>query len=170
MKMMIGVLLVLCVALVAASADYQTGLEAFNQGDYATALKEWLPLAEQGNAAAQAMIGIMYQGGLGVPRSLETAAGWSGKAADQGSAAAQLLLAAAYLAGQGVPQDDSRAAHWLRKVADQGVASAQTQLGVFYANAVGVAKDDSKAVEWFQKEQQDRGTAMRKGISVWRTV
>ena len=33
--------------------DYEKGLEAYDQGDYATALRELRPLAEQGHAAAQ---------------------------------------------------------------------------------------------------------------------
>ena len=31
--------------------DFAKGEEAFDRGDYATALKEWRPLAEQGGAA-----------------------------------------------------------------------------------------------------------------------
>ena len=34
-------------------ADYQKGLNAAESGDYATALKEWKPFAEQGYANAQ---------------------------------------------------------------------------------------------------------------------
>ncbi len=43
------VVLVLALALSAhvLAADYQAGLEAFERDDYATALKEWCPLAEQ---------------------------------------------------------------------------------------------------------------------------
>jgi len=36
-------------------------LEAAQSGDYATALQEWRPLAEQGGADAQTMLGGMYQ-------------------------------------------------------------------------------------------------------------
>jgi hypothetical protein len=32
------------------SADFQKGLTAYQSGDHATALREWEPLAEQGNA------------------------------------------------------------------------------------------------------------------------
>jgi len=35
------------------SADLQKGLTAYQNGDYATALREWTPLAEQGDADAQ---------------------------------------------------------------------------------------------------------------------
>ena len=36
----------------ALSADFEAGLNAYDRGDYATALKEWRPLAEQGDVAA----------------------------------------------------------------------------------------------------------------------
>ena len=34
-----------------ASAVFQKGLDAYQRGDYATALREWKPLAERGDAA-----------------------------------------------------------------------------------------------------------------------
>jgi hypothetical protein len=34
------------------NADWDQGLTAYKSGDYATALREWTPLAEQGNAGA----------------------------------------------------------------------------------------------------------------------
>ena len=39
------------------AGDYQKGLDAYNKGDYATALREWKPLAEQGHARAQTNLG-----------------------------------------------------------------------------------------------------------------
>ena len=42
------------------SADLQKGLTAAQSGDYATALREWTPLAKQGNANAQSNLGVMY--------------------------------------------------------------------------------------------------------------
>ena len=38
---------------VSASADFQKGLTAAQSGDFATALREWTPLAEQGNAGSR---------------------------------------------------------------------------------------------------------------------
>ncbi len=49
-----------------AFADFQKGLDAAKSGDYATALKEWRPLAGQGNTDAQYNLGMMYMNGLGV--------------------------------------------------------------------------------------------------------
>ena len=43
-----------------SAQDFQKGLEAYENGDYATALKEWTPLAEGGNSRAQFNLGVMY--------------------------------------------------------------------------------------------------------------
>ena len=43
------------------SADYQKGFSAFTSGDYASALREWIPLAEQGHANAQYYLGMMLE-------------------------------------------------------------------------------------------------------------
>ena len=45
--------LALVLAACAPAGDLETGAEAYDRGDYATALKELRPLAEQGNAEAQ---------------------------------------------------------------------------------------------------------------------
>ena len=54
-------LLTLLVGTPASSADFQKGLDAYDRGDYATALREWTPLAEQGHAWAQYNLGVMYE-------------------------------------------------------------------------------------------------------------
>jgi hypothetical protein len=41
----------------------QAGWKAMDKGDYATALKEFLPLAKQGYALVQASVGSMYHEG-----------------------------------------------------------------------------------------------------------
>ena len=51
------------------AADFQAGAEAFERGDYAVALREFRPLAEQGiMAEAQSYLGSMYHLGMGVPK------------------------------------------------------------------------------------------------------
>jgi TPR repeat protein len=49
------------------SADYQKGYAASQSGDFATALREWTPLAEQGDAGAQFNLGLMYAKGYTGP-------------------------------------------------------------------------------------------------------
>ena len=60
--------LLLSCDLTVTTTDFQAGMEAYKAGDYATALKKWNPLAEQGNAEAQYGLGYMYNNGLGVTR------------------------------------------------------------------------------------------------------
>ena len=66
-----AVVLVLALALPAPmlAADRQAGEKAYDRGDYATALKEWRPLADQGDAKAQFYLGNMYLYGEGVPQN-----------------------------------------------------------------------------------------------------
>ncbi len=80
------VMLALVVVLVAvpAWADFRAGAEAYERFDYATALKEWRTLAEQGDAAAQYNLGVMYREGRGVPQDYVQAHMWVTLAAAQG--------------------------------------------------------------------------------------
>src|SRR5262245_25953235 len=51
-----------------AAKALQRGEAAYSRKDYGTALREWQPLAQQGNAIAQNWLGRMYQQGLGVTK------------------------------------------------------------------------------------------------------
>ena len=73
------------------STGIQKGLTAYKSGDYATALREWTPLAKYGNAAVQYNLGTMYQNGQGVPQDYKTAVKWFKLAAEQGNAYAQAV-------------------------------------------------------------------------------
>ncbi len=61
----------------AVNAHFATGLEAYDSGDYATAIKEWKPLAEKGMVDAQFYLAWMHYFGKGVKRSYTTAANGS---------------------------------------------------------------------------------------------
>ena len=87
------------------SADFIKGLTAAQNGDFATALKEWKPLAEQGSADAQYNLGVMYDNGHGVLQDYAEAARLYRLAAEQGHTKAQYNLAQMYRRGDGVPQD-----------------------------------------------------------------
>jgi uncharacterized protein len=131
------------------SADLRKGADAFKRGDYATALREIKPLAEQGNATAQFSLGLMYTVGKGVPKDHKTAVKWHRLAAEQGHAHAQALLGVAYGNGQGVPQDYKTAVKWYRLGAEQGQRNAQYNLGVMYRRGQGVPQNDKTAVKWY---------------------
>ena len=71
------------------SADFQKGLTAAQSGDFEIVLREWTPLAKQGDAHAQFLLSLMYAEGKGVPQDYKTALKWYSLAAKQGDAPAQ---------------------------------------------------------------------------------
>ena len=97
----------------ALAADIDDGQAAYNQGDYATALRLWRPLAEQGNARAENNLGVMYENGKGVAPNFSEALRWYRLAAEQGYAGAQYNLGLTYAIGRGgVQRDPLRAYMW----------------------------------------------------------
>lgn len=56
-----------------AWAGLDEGVTAYNKGDYPKALREFRPLAQEGDASAQFYLGVMYDEGQGVPQDLQEA-------------------------------------------------------------------------------------------------
>ena len=111
--------------------DYQKGVEAYKNGDYATALREWRPLAEQGDAGAQTNLGVMYGNGEGVTQDYKEAVKWYRKAAEQGHAMAQYNLGVMYDNGEGVIEDDVYAHMWWNIAASNGDDDAMKNRDIF---------------------------------------
>ena len=107
-------------------ADFSEGLAAAQRGDFATAMREFRPLAEAGDASAQYMLGAMYDFGEGVPEDDAEAVKWYRLAAEQGDASAQYKLGQMYWSGQGVPEDYVQAYAWHNLAAAQGNKGAST--------------------------------------------
>lgn len=143
--------LVLSAALAAGSASaqsFEAGLAAYDRGDYEAAIKEWQPLADQGDASAQFNLGLVFGEGQGVPTDYAEAARLYRLAAAQGHAKAQFNLGLMFNEGQGVQQDFSEAARWYRSAAAKGHASAQNNLGRLYKIGRGVPQNYIAAHMW----------------------
>jgi TPR repeat protein len=110
----------LLVALTTSAADFSSGLSAYQKKDYSTAVKEWRPLAEKGDAPSQFNLGLMYVDGLGVPQDYNQALSWFERSAQQDYAKAQLNLGAMYASGKGVKRDYVQAYKWLNVCAAKG--------------------------------------------------
>ena len=107
-------------ATVSGHADsLARGNAAFVRGDYNSAARELVPLAERGNPRAQTMLGFMYATGQGVPQNYDAASYWYRLAAERGDTTAQYLLGLAYDKGQGVPLDEVAAYKWLNLAASR---------------------------------------------------
>jgi len=133
----------------AVAADYDKGLRAYQSGGYTTALAEFLPLAEQGDAASQFYLGRMYANGEGVLENDKTALLWYLLAADQGDSYSQYNLGTMYESGNGVLKNYYTAVKWYTLAAEQGFAHAQYNLGTMYSNGSGVPENDKTAVKWY---------------------
>jgi TPR repeat protein len=99
----------------AFAGDKYDCLDAYNGQNYTEALRLCRPLAEQGEFAAQNVLGLMYLKGRGVSQNDFEAAKWFRKAAEQGdpwSPSAQSVLGTLYEDGHGVPQDYVLAYMW----------------------------------------------------------
>lgn len=125
------------------------GMAFFERGEYQTAFRELLPLAEQGIAVAQLAIAVMYSDGRGVTKSPLESTKWYRQAAEQGLTHAQTSLGGKYfLGGSGVKQDHSEAVKWYRRAAKQGWTQAQFNLASMYWVGQGVSRDPIVSYKW----------------------
>ncbi len=148
--------IMLALAVPANAGPIEDGYSAYERGNYATALKFWRPLAEQGDAGTQYNLGLMYRKGEGVKQDDAEAVKWYRLAAEQGFAHAQNSLGVGYGNGKGVPLDDVLAYMWFNLAAAQGHENAQKKRDI----AAGLMTPDQMteaqrmAREWMAKHQR----------------
>jgi uncharacterized protein len=144
--------LLLCVGF-SAAADLEAAKRAYHQRDYATAVKEFTALAEQGNWEAQLILGKMYMLGQGIPTDSDLAIKWFKAAAAQGDSEAQFFLGSMYL----LPQKDvGEGLKWLRLSADQGEQDAQLLLGKAYLKGdKALPRDPVQSDMWLRLAAKD---------------
>jgi cell division protein FtsN len=129
------------VAAPVAAATVKEGVDAWQRGDYTSAVSIWRPLADAGDADAAFNLAQAYKLGRGVSPDLGMAKTWYGKSAQaghiQGAANYGLLLF----------QDGDRrsAMPWITKAADAGDPRAQYVLGTALFNGDLAPKDWPKA-------------------------
>jgi TPR repeat protein len=151
--MRLGTPLILVTAFGIAAAmgsDFAAGSTAYEKGDYATALKEWGPLAKAGGSAAQFNLGLLYYDGRGVPQNFSEAAQWFEKSADHGYVKAQHNLGAMFAVGKGVKRDPVQAYKWLSLCAAGGEQSCLEQRDLVAAklSSAKLATAQRLAREW----------------------
>ena len=133
--------LVAIVMAAPAVASVKDGVDAWQRGDYSSAVAIWRPLAEAGDGDAAFNLAQAYKLGRGVPTDLGQAKTWYGKAAQaghvQGAANYGLLLF----------QDGDRrsAMPWIEKASTAGDPRAQYVYGTALFNGDLAARDWPKA-------------------------
>lgn len=152
--------------------------KAFRANDLVTALNISTPLAQQGDAHAQTLVGHIYLLGGKVPRDEEAALAWFRKAAAQGDPEAPEQLGRMYFEGRGVPQSYSEAAKWYHMAADRKNPRAQFNLALLYWSGKGVPQSNVFAHMWFniavghfpESDSRNREAAKRKRDLVAETM
>ena len=131
--------------------------------DFAAKMINWKEFAENGDAAAQFMLGAIYAVEDGAYQNYKEAAKWFGLAAERGNADAQYWLGSLYRTGKGVPEDvmkglefivkaagqgHAKAIGWIRTHADRGATLAQYFLASMYLTGEGLPQDAVLAHMW----------------------
>jgi TPR repeat protein len=141
-----------------AWADIWAGVNAIDAGDYTTAQRELLPLAERGNVEAQWALGHLFKTAKGSTRDLGRAAKWFLKAAENGDSESQYQIGTMYLWGDGVVKNPGEGAKWIEKAVYQAHEKAQFTFGAMYESGLGVKKDFGEAAKWYRN-------AAKKGLA-----
>ncbi|MEM7716982.1 MAG: tetratricopeptide repeat protein [Cyanobacteria bacterium P01_A01_bin.68] len=100
----------------------KAGLNPFQVKDYGKAFELLKPIADEGDAEAQCIIGNMYQLGLGLERNILKAVKWYKKSAEKGYGVASNNLGEILRVGEKdvIGIDLKESVKWLRKAREQG--------------------------------------------------
>ncbi len=155
-------LMLLTGASLSSPRDFEIGMQALREGNFAEAYCRWKPLAKKGNAEAQYNLGWLYANGNGLNVDVKQAVHWWRDAALQGHADAQFAIALAYTTGEGLKKDLKEAVKWYVIAAEQGHRDAREIL----TRLNGDPKIDLLALNpklfeyewfgWYSKVQGDR--------------
>ncbi len=147
--------LALLVGLPTSGANFQEGLDAYDRGDFATALEEWTPLVEQGHADALTNLGVLYNKGQGVNQDHGAALKLWTLASEQGQPDAQTNLGLLYVHGKGVPADNVYAHMWWNIAASQGNKNARINLNIVAKKLSPMQLQTAQrmALEWIASHQ-----------------
>jgi len=118
------------------AALFAAGVAAYHAEDYTKAYEAWLPLAKDGDSAAEYNLGILYQYGLGVKQDVSEAVKWYMQSAEAGFGDASMHLGDLYANGFFGEPDDASAVIWYEKAQQQGQIAAETKLAAARARLI----------------------------------
>jgi len=144
----LSIVLLLCSIPQIAGAGLDSGVSAFERGDYPTAHQELRPLAENGDPKAQYYIGLMSYSGKGAAQDNAEAIKWIKPAAEKGIADAQYLYALLLEGAHTGPAGKAEGVKWFTLASDQGHVDAQMKLVDRYLRGDGIRQDLVQAYAW----------------------
>ncbi len=122
-------------------AGLEEGLKFYMQKKYDQAFEEFSYLADEGNNIAAYHLGLMYEGGLGVPQSNLKAAEYYLKSYQLGNTTAASKLGVLLIKGDGIEQNKEQGLELLKTAGRAGDKEALYQLGEIYVEGKDVPKE-----------------------------
>jgi TPR repeat protein len=119
--------------------------EAFDQGQYLTALELGVKAAERGEPAAHTLVGRIYADGLGTSKNLPLAARWYARGAELGDPEAMFAYGLMLAEGEGVEKDRVEAARFLEAAAAKRHALANYNLALLFLKGDGKPENPYRA-------------------------
>jgi uncharacterized protein len=148
--------------------------QAFDQGQYLTALSLAEAATRRGDAAAYTLIARIYAEGLGVPKDEYTAAKWYARGAEFGDVEAAFSLGLMFAEGRSIEKDYEQAAQMFEKAALREHPQANYNLALLFLSGNGKPENPARAAQHMafaaQKgvaaAQYDLATLYQKGHGV----
>lgn len=181
---------IFCLVLTVAtglSADPGKAMEAYQNGKFKVAYKEFKKSALKGHSDSQYNLAVMLYSGKGIPKDKAEAVYWFIRAAEGGDQSAQYNLGVLYSTDKELPKEypkmengeiyfevsnggstsnKQKATKWYKMAAEKGHVSAQLNLGVIYNQGIGVKQNYEEAAKWYKKaaEQGNSKAQLNLGI------
>lgn len=130
---------------------YQLARALHRGGDISEAKESYEALSDDGYAAAQDKLGVLYTRGPGVRKDHAKALGLFEAAAETGNVDAVFHLGYMYHQGNGVRRNYTKARELYESAAGSGQPSAMVNLGLFYTKGLGVRTNHNRALEYYRQ-------------------
>ncbi len=128
-----------------APAGDDAAYEAFDQGQYLTALELAVKAAERGEPTAHTLVGRIYADGLGTSKNTPLAAQWYARGAELGDPEAMFAYGLMLAEGEGVEKDRQEAARFLEAAAAKRHPLANYNLALLFLTGDGKPQNPYRA-------------------------
>lgn len=135
--------------------DLVSAQAAYDKGDFEDAFKQFLTMAEEGNALAMSSTGVMFDMGQGTKKDYDKAVEWYKKSAEAGNQFGQFNLGTMYYMGTGVQKDMITACKWFVLSTRQGNGQARIHMHICekYLNDTQRAESNRLADEFLAQHK-----------------
>lgn len=160
-KTLFAVLMAAFLTATPALADFAGGKTAYDRKDWPRAIMLLRPLAEQGDARAQVLLGNMYVQGYGVRRDSTQAYGLYRRAAIAGNAEAMVVTGAMLQQGIGTTADVHQALEWYHRAAKSGHPAGAMFYGLYMIRGSSspdgrnILPDHASAYKWLRLAEKN---------------